>query len=287
VGAVAGATSGFGDRVNAAFTTTLSPVNAVHPIATFFGCLILAGLVWLMVTIRSGGAVRLPATLLVATAAVLALRVIRFGPTFVPGMVPTAPLVVAGVFLGTRTRQHRILAGIALGALPLIFLTQYPAGAVPQWGGRYMLLTGFLLVVVACAELPRVHLGAFRGLLLTGVLVTASGVWFNAVRTTSLVEDFAVIEAVADGDVVVWYDNVKAREAGPVIVDHRWLSTVGDAQRSTVLSILEAETVDRFVYVDQIGADVVDFEGFGAVSEIGEWELSPILQLRLTIYERE
>ncbi len=287
VGTVAGAASGVGDRLNAAFTISLSPVNAVHPIATFFGLLILVGLVWLMFTIRSGGAVRLPATLLIATAAILALRIVRFGPTFVPGMVPTAPLVIAGAALGTRSRQHRIVAGIALGALPLIFLTQYPAGAVPQWGGRYVLLTGFLLVTIACAELPRLHLAAFRGLLVAGVLVTASGVWFNAIRTTSLVDDFELIETVADGSVVVWYDPVKAREAGPEIVEHRWLSTVGDAERPIVLSILASESIDRFVYVDRIDAEVVDFEGFEAVSEVGEWELSPILQQRLTIFARE
>ena len=150
-----------------------------------------------------------------------------------------------------------------------------------------MLLSGFLLVIIACAELPRVHLAAFRGLLVVGVLVTASGVWFNAIRTTSLVDDFDLIETVADGNVVVWYDPVKAREGGPEIVEHRWLSTVGDAERSTVLSILAAESIDRFVYVDQIDADVVAFDGFEAVSEIGEWELSPILQQRLTIFARE
>jgi hypothetical protein len=286
VGTVAGAASGFEERVNAGFTIALSPINAIHPVATFFGLLILAGLVWLMITIRSGGAVRLPATLLIATAAILALRIIRFGPTFVPGMVPAAPLVIAGAFLGTRTRQHRTVVGIALGALPLIFLTQYPAGAVPQWGGRYVLLTGFLLVIVSCAELPRLHAVAFRGLLVAGVLVTASGVWFNAVRTTSLEDDFELIETVADGDVVVWYDSVKAREGGPEIVEHRWLSTVGDSERSAVLSILADESIDRFVYVDQIDAEVVEFEGFEAVSEIGEWELSPILRQRLTIFAR-
>ncbi len=54
-----------------------------------------------------------------------------------------------------------------------------------------------------------------------------------------------------------------------------------------MLSILAAESIDRFVYVDQVDAEVVDFEGFEAVSEVGEWELSPILQQRLTIFARE
>lgn len=285
-GAVSVAGTNLSERVDAMFTTTFSPINAIHPIATFFGLVIFVGLAWLMVTVRNGGDVRRPAILLVAIAAVLAMRVVQSGPSFVPGMVPTAPLVLGGLAFGLPTSRHRLVAAMALLPLPLIFLTQYAAGAVPQWGGRYLLATGFLLVVLACAVLPEVHPGVFRGLVVAGVLVTASGVWFNALRTTSLAEDFELIENVAVGDVVVWYDPVMAREAGPEIIEHRWLSTVGDAERERVLDVLSDEEIDRFVYVDPIDADPVVFDGFVAVSGVGEWELSTILRQRLTIFER-
>lgn len=283
-GAVAG--TAFSERVDAAFTTTLSPINAVHPIATFFGIVIAAGLVWLTLAIRQGSDARLPAMVLFAMGMILALRVLRFGPSFVPGIVPTAPLVVLGAGLGWVTRTQRLVLVMALGPLPLVYLTQYAAGAVPQWGGRYMLVTGLLLVVLACVELPRIHQNAFRALVVAGVLVTASGVWFTADRTNSLAADFDLIDTVADGDVVVWFDPVRAREAGPAIIDQRWLSTVGDAEREMVLSVLDDESIDRFVYVDPIDDQQVTFEGFRAVSEVGQWELSPILQQRLTIFER-
>lgn len=275
-----------GERIDAAFTTTLSPLNGVDPIATFFGLAVLGGLVWLVLGIRTGSEVRLPAVFLVATAAILAVRVIRLGPSFVPGMVPTAPLVVIGAGLGWATRKQRLMLVMALGPLPLVYLTQYTAGAVPQWGGRYMLLSGLLLVVLACVELPRRHGEAFRGLVVAGLLVTACGVWFNAVRTNSLERDFEMIEDVADGAVVVWYDSVKAREAGPEIIEHRWLSTAGDAERSTVLRILEEGSIDRFVYVDPVDDEQVSFDGFEAVSAVGQWELGPILRQRLTVFQR-
>jgi len=285
-GAAASAGSEQGERVDATFTTLLSPINAIHPIATFFGLGLIAGLTWLVIVVRRSGDVRPPSLLLIALAMILGLRVVQFGPSFVPGMVPTAPLVVAGAALGFATNRHKLVAAMALLPLPLIHLTQYSAGAVPQWGGRYLLATGFLLVVIACAELPRRNLAVFRGLVVAGLLVTASGVWFNAFRTNSLANDFDLIEEVADGDVVVWYDPVKAREAGPEIVEHRWLSTVGGRLDDRMLEVLADESIDRFVYVDGVDEDPGLFDGFEAVSAVGEWELSTVLQQRLTIYQR-
>ena len=286
VGAAAAAGADLRERIDASFTITLSPLNAIHPIATFFGLLILAGLAWLVIETRRQGDLRKPSLLLIGVAVVLGIRVLQSGPTFVPGLVPTTPLAVAGLGIGIVGRRDRLVAAMALGPLPLVYLTQYSAGAVPQWGGRYILTTGLLLVVLACAELPQRHLAVFRGLAIAGAVITATGVWFNAVRTNSLTDDFALVEEVADGDVVVWYDNVKAREAGPEVVEHRWLSTVGDAETDTVLAILHARSIDRFVYVDPVDDPVPTFDGFVARSDVGAWEMSPILRQRLTVFER-
>jgi hypothetical protein len=285
-GAAAAAGTELRERFDASFTITLSPINAIHPIATFFGLLLLAGMAWLMVEVRRGGELRRPGLFLIGIGAVLGLRVLQSGPSFVPGLLPTTPLAMAGLGLGVVGRPHRLVAAMALGPLPIVYLTQYSAGAVPQWGGRYILTTGLLLVVLACAELPDRHPGVFRALAIAGLMVTATGVWFNAVRTNSLADDFELLEQVADGDVVVWYDNVKAREGGPEVVEHRWISTVGGAETSTVLSILEAQSVDRFVYVDPVDEPTPSFEGFVARSDVGAWEMSSILRQRLTTFER-
>jgi len=286
VGATASAGNNIGDRVDAAFTITLSPLNGIDPIATGFGIVILAGLTWLLLAVLGDHDRRAPAALLIAIATVLLLRVARFGPSFVPGMVPAAPLVVAGAVLGIRSGAHRTMAVIALAPVPLVYLTQYVQGAVPQWGGRYLLFTGFLLVVVACSLLPVLDRAVFTGLVVAGLFVTSTGIWFNAERTNLLADDFELIDSVANGDVVVWYDPFMAREAGPAMLEQRWLSSVGDRERVAVLDVLHDEAVDRFVYIDRIGSDPASFGGFVAVSDIGEWELSPVLDQRLTIFTR-
>lgn len=286
VGATTSAGNNIGDRVDAAFTITLSPLNGIDPIATGFGTVLLAGLVWLVVAVLGGSHRRAPVVFLIAIATVLLLRIVRFGPSFVPGMVPATPLVVAGAVLGVRSAAHRTMAAIALVPVPLVYLTQYVQGAVPQWGGRYLLFTGFLLVVVACSLLPALDRVVFTGLVVAGVVVTATGVWFNAERTNLLADDFELIDSVANGDVVVWYDPFMAREAGPAMLGQRWLSSVGDRERVAVLDVIDDEAVDRFVYIDRIGSEPPAFSGFGAGSDLGEWELSPVLGQRLTIFTR-
>ena len=77
-----------------------------------------------------------------------------------------------------------------------------------------------------------------------------------------------------------------AREAGPEMLEQRWLSSVGDRERISVLDVLDDEDVDRFVYVDRAGADEPSFEGFAASSDVGAWELSRILNQRLTVFVR-
>ncbi len=286
VAATTSAGNNIGDRVDAAFTISLSPINGIDPIATAFGLAILGCLLWLVLAVIRGGDRRVPSALAIAIGSILLLRVVRFGPSFVPGVVPAAPLVVAGAVLGVRSAAHRTIALIALLPVPLVYLTQYVQGAVPQWGGRYLLLSGFLLVVVACSMLPTLDRKVFAGLAVAGLLVTLTGVWFNAERTNLLADDFDLIDSVANGDVVVWYDPFMAREAGPEMLEQRWLSSVGDRERTTVLDVFDDEDVDRFVYVDRTGADEPSFDGFVAASDVGAWELSQILNQRLTIFVR-
>ena len=89
-----------------------------------------------------------------ALAAAACFYLVRFGGGlgFVPGVVTAAPFAAVGVFLGWK-RSLRLPTVIACVALPLVWAFQYSGGAGAQWGGRYELVSGALLVVVGVVAL--------------------------------------------------------------------------------------------------------------------------------------
>lgn len=279
-------TSGVGERVSAGLVTALSPINAIHPLSYVLGSVLLAGLLWLAVSAERGDDLRRPAIVSVIVSLVMLLRVARFGPTFIPGLIPTTVFAAAGAWFGLRRPSYRLMAALALVPVPIVFFTQYAAGAVPQWGGRYLLFTGYLLTILGCTALVKIHKELFWTLVAAGVAVTATGVWFASIRTNLIEEDFDLIEAVSDGEVVVWYDPVIAREGGVNVIGQRWLTTFGNGQTDLVLEVLDVNDVDRFVFIDTAGAEAPAFDGFEPASEIGEWETSWIISQRLTVFER-
>ena len=79
-------------------------------------------------------------------------------------------------------RALRLPTVIACVALPVVWAFQYSGGAGPQWGGRYELVSGALLVVVGVVALAgrRRALAAVLGL---SLFVTAFGVTWLSVRS--------------------------------------------------------------------------------------------------------
>ena len=66
------------------------------------------------------------------------------GLGFVPGLLATAPFAVAGLVLAWDRRvasPGRDAVLMVVLALPVVWAFQYSGGAVPQWGGRYVLTT--------------------------------------------------------------------------------------------------------------------------------------------------
>lgn len=285
VGAAAGAGDGLLDRAAAAWAITVAPLNTFHPLTYVIGGLLLVSLLWLGVEIARDRPLRLPAATLGAVALLLAMRVLSTGPTFVPGMVATAPITAVGAVLAIHGRRWQLL-GFALAPLPLVWLFQYPDGALPQWGGRYVLLTGLVLAVAGVGELSRRRSQALVGLVALGAAVTASGVWWSATRAAHLVDDFEAIELIAGGDVVVWYDPFKAREAGPAFLDQRWLSTNGTANRADAEAVLAASNSDRFIWIDLERDEAPMFDGYELVGPTDPVELSPVLNVEVSVFER-
>lgn len=113
------------------------------------------------------------------------IYLVRFagGLGFVSGLFGAAPLAAAGV-VAMRGKGDRWLAGVlALATLPFVWATQYTGGAGPQWGGRYVLLSGFVLMVIGIVSLPRLTRLARRFLVLLPLAVTLFGFVWMVQRT--------------------------------------------------------------------------------------------------------
>ena len=272
-------------RLEAAIVTAAAPLPEFTPTNYLFAAALIGLIGWFTASAMSGAALRIPGAALLAAVLFLVLRFAALGPTFVPGLVASTPLVVAGVVVGFRTRRTIPLV-LALVPLPLIFATQYLGGILPQWGGRYLLLTGTILTAVACAELPRVNRDAFAALALGGLCVTGLGAYWYAERTTELADTWHVIETLSsDGeDVVVWYDPVYARESGAELIGSRWLSTFGRREYGAIDSVLTEMAVDRFVWLSPEGEVDHDFAGFEMVESHGR--IDSILGIHAATYVR-
>ena len=107
---------------------------------------------------------------------------------FVSGMLTASPFAAVGICarLGPSGPPPVI---VACASLPLVWAFQYSGGAGPQWGGRYTLLSGALLAIVAVVVLEG-RRTALVAVLLVSALVTAFGLAWLSQRSTT----------VADGD---------------------------------------------------------------------------------------
>lgn len=182
-----------------------------------------------------GGAALAGATLL------FGLR-LASGLGFVPGLLSASPLAVVGVAVGWTARRWRALGAVAVIAVPVVWAFQYSGGANPQWGGRYLLSSGALLVVGAAVVLaatpgwPRV---AFVAL---GAMVTLAGVAWLSQRSHAVAGAMPRL-AVDDHTVLVSREAHLLREGGAFYrPGARWLTAVGRTELRRAARI--AETID-------------------------------------------
>ncbi|MHB8669889.1 MAG: hypothetical protein ACYDAD_04895 [Acidimicrobiales bacterium] len=160
---------------------------------------------------------------------VLALGVrLAAGPGFIPGFATAAPLSASA---RPRSARSRVLVMAAVLALPAVWMLQWPTNEfTAQWGGRYVLLSGALLSVVAAAEMER--LGAWRrpgGMALVALSVGVGifgGVW-HAQRARAVARAVASVEAVPADVVIVSGVAHLGQEAGGSYGTHRWLTGLG------------------------------------------------------------
>jgi hypothetical protein len=118
------------------------------------------------------------------------------GLGFVPGLLTASPLAAAGLFASVRRREVRFPVAVALVALPVVWFFQYSGGANPQWGGRYVLLSGTLLAIAAAVLLGAIPRAARVGLLVLALGVTGCGVAWLSVRSHEITDTMEVIDRV-------------------------------------------------------------------------------------------
>ncbi|MDQ1532367.1 MAG: hypothetical protein QOF28_128, partial [Actinomycetota bacterium] len=245
-GTASAAGSEVATRLGEALRTTIGLNYASLSVEALAGGCLLIALVAAAVMLATGrGQRRHQVELLGAVAVLLAVR-LHSGLSFVSGFVPALPITVFGAVLAWRDARRRILAVIALVALPGVWLLQYTGGAGPQWGGRYVLCTAFLLAVVgivATEALP--HWSRLAALALC-VGITLGGVRYLEIRTHQGAKVADTIAALPD-DVVISRFAHLFREAGSRYApEQHWLTALSDddlALAATVARRHDAATV--------------------------------------------
>jgi len=197
----------------------------------------------------------------------LAMDVVVGGLGFVPGLAATTPVAVLGLSQVWREGDHRFVAAIAVGSLPLIFAVQYTGGALPQWGGRYLLPTGTLLLVLASVVLdnPKSR-DVLRAVAAGGALVTLLGVAWTIERSHDYADTMRIL-ADRPEQALVFSDSFMARSGGVLVLDEQWLAAVDEAGRLEAADALVALGIEDVGFVQpDIGAEPLVLPGWEVVS---------------------
>jgi hypothetical protein len=182
------------------------------------------------------------------------LFVMRFGTGlgFVPGVLVASPLAAVGLFVCWRERGPRMLGVVALVALPMAWAAQYTGSMWPQWGGRYVLVSGVLLAVGACVALRRAPQALLATCLVAGV-VTAGGVVWLAARTHTNADGMEQILARHD-DVLIARHAQLFREVGAFYTpESRWLTAATDADLDRAVRVARESGANEFATIGPEG----------------------------------
>jgi hypothetical protein len=174
-------------------------------------------------------------------------------------------LAVVGLTVAWTARRWRIAGAIAVSAMPLVWLAQYSGGANPQWGGRYLLVSGTLLVVGGAVILSATPGRARVAFVALGVFVTLGGVAWLSQRSHAVASAMPAM-AVDSDTVLISREAHLLREGGDFYrADQRWLTAVNDEELDRALSI-----ADR---IDARHVELVARAGRKEPKRVGGYEL--------------
>lgn len=245
-GTAIAAGSNLPNRLSEASTTTFG-LGAGSTAESSIGGAVLCGLV-VLATRRRWSSDGLPLGV-IGLVGVVTVVVARFtaGLGFIPGLLTASPLAVVGIACGLRGRGIQ-LGWAVLAALPVVWWSQFEGGAGPQWGGRYVLFTGFVLVVLAALALDRFWRPAAAVLVATAVAVTGFGEAWLSVRSHAVAHAVRTIDDRPEPVVVSAVAHL-AREGGATYGDRRWLTALSPADLARAGRVVEQAGFARFLLV--------------------------------------
>jgi hypothetical protein len=196
-------------------------------------------------------------------AAFLYLLCASDGLGFVPGVLTASPLAAAGLAVGWSVHRWRMAGAVALLAVPVVWVFQFTGGANPQWGGRYLLVSGTLLAVGAVVLLPAMPRPGRVALVALSAAVTLAGTLWLAQRSHSVADAMRVLDR-DDGSVLVSREAHLLREGGAFYsADDRWLTATTDADLARAAAVASAFGAPRL--------RVVGDARLGYPPTIGDW----------------
>ena len=283
-GAVSAGAGSLSLRASEAFITSLSPFNADdRPTYVLAGgmAVALAYVIW--------GSWKKRDRRLVVAAAVLVVLVYLFrfsqGVGFVPGLIATTPVAMAGLVLGWRDQRSRLVVLMAIAPLPLVFLFQFPGGAIPQWAGRYILLSGLLLAAAGMARIRLVEHWVRTLLVVLSVAVTVFGVGWLSVRSHAVARVADQLESRPE-PVLISPNGFIPREFGGSYGRKNWLASGNADDLNFAVEVAGESGAQSFGLVElNATGDVPTFEGWRA----GESDQVPFVSgagFRVTTYTR-
>jgi hypothetical protein len=268
--------------------TTLAGMNRFDLTPDFvFGLMIVvlvALSVWIFV--RSGDRIPVIGSCALAAACFFYLVGFSAGLGFIPGMLTASPFAAIGLVFGWRA-DVRVITAMAVLALPLVWAFQYSGGAGPQWGGRYTLLSGALLLIAATVVLEG-HRAAMVAGLVVAVLVTGFGLAWLSVRSHWAATGIAQIvdrhdQAVISGEAHVLREGGAFYEPG-----RHWLTATNAGELQRAVAILRNAGDTEFAYV--VADGVVPprtIDGYQRVEVEHVPFLRPDLRIGVATYRRE
>ena len=175
------------------------------------------------------------------------------GLGFVPGVLSASPLAAAGLALGWSARRWRPVGVAAGAAVPIVWYFQYSGGANPQWGARYLLVTGTLLVVGAAVVLAATPGWARWAIVGLAAVVTLSGVAWLSQRSNAVADAMETLRVGPD-TVLVSREAHLLREGGAFLTpDQRWLTAEDDRELDRAVAIASAVDARHLEVISVVG----------------------------------
>jgi len=276
---------GEGTRFREAMATSFSPFPSFEPAYLLLGVLLSIALVVLALA-SDRASRRLVAQAAAAAVILVYLWRVSFGLGFWPGLFAATPLAALGLARGWHNEGRRLVVLLAVVPLPLVFLSQFPGGALPQWSGRYILTSGFLLAVVGAASLADLERWARMAFVGFAVVTSVLGIGWLSTRTHQVANAGDLLNARSE-EVLISPEGFPPREFAATYGVKPWLSVHHTSELPAAVEVVRAAGRSTFAIVDQDPSrPLPEFPGFHRTGTSRVPFIDPV-ELTITSYERD